>query len=63
MDECEHGDYAEEGWECVDEALWREDRPRYWTTDQQPYSPQWGAFCCKPIKTLCSLYFSLILSL
>ena len=21
MDECEHGDYAEEGWRCVDEAL------------------------------------------
>ncbi len=35
MDECEHGDYAEEGWWCVDEALRCEDRKRYWTTDQQ----------------------------
>lgn len=45
MDECEHGDYAEEGWKCVDEALRREDRPRYWTTDQQRCRPRWGVFC------------------
>lgn len=55
MDECEHGDYAEEGWRRVDEALRREDGPCYWTTDQQS-SLGSRAFCCKdPIKTLCSL--------
>ena len=35
MDECEHGDYAEERWRRVDEALRREDGPPYWTTDQK----------------------------
>lgn len=29
MDEYEHGDYAEEGWLCVDEALRCKDRPCY----------------------------------
>lgn len=35
MDECTHGDYAEEGWRCVDEALSHEHRLRYWSTNQQ----------------------------
>lgn len=42
MDECEHGDYAEEGWWRVDEALRREGRLRHRTTDPQCWGPHWG---------------------
>lgn len=58
MDECEHVDYAEEGWKCVDEALRRggqaallDGRSAVWRSSPGSFSAAY------PEKTHCSLCF------
>lgn len=52
MDECEHGDYAEEGWQCVDEAF--EARGQETLLDNRSTALVFirGVSCCKRLKTL-----------